>query len=179
MANFFGARRVTLARISRGCHVMAIVAAAGYADGMISKSTEDAGWTARQDLVVEIASPEVAAEKLGRTVEALELYQSAIESMGERPGHVRSELLCSRWPERLELRSSVSTPVATARVSSRSWDAGQNVWRSGGRSGTRRSTLFHLYGEEPLSKPTAASCEQQWPRRMGHDDEIVSVHTRK
>src|SRR5438552_2117408 len=58
-------------RISRGCHVMAIVATAGYADGMISTSTKDAAWTARQDLVVEIASPEVAAEKLGRTVEAV------------------------------------------------------------------------------------------------------------
>ncbi len=34
-------------------------------------TTPHAGWTVRQDLVVQIASPEVAAEKLGRTVESV------------------------------------------------------------------------------------------------------------
>jgi hypothetical protein len=38
---------------------------------MKSKPIDDTTWTARHDLVVEIASPEVAAEKLGRTVEAV------------------------------------------------------------------------------------------------------------
>jgi hypothetical protein len=38
---------------------------------MKSKPTANVDWTARQDLVVEIASPEVAAEKLGRTVESV------------------------------------------------------------------------------------------------------------
>jgi len=38
---------------------------------MKHKPIANAGWTARQDLVVEIASPEVAAEKLGRTVESV------------------------------------------------------------------------------------------------------------
>jgi hypothetical protein len=38
---------------------------------MESKTTENGQWTARQDMVVQIASPEVAAEKLGRTVESI------------------------------------------------------------------------------------------------------------
>ena len=32
---------------------------------------DNAAWTPREDLIVQIASPEVAAEKLGRTVEAV------------------------------------------------------------------------------------------------------------
>jgi len=43
----------------------------GSLTDMKSKPTANAGWTTRQDLVVEIASPEVAAEKLGRTVESV------------------------------------------------------------------------------------------------------------
>ena len=39
--------------------------------GMKSQPTPSDGWTARQDLVVQIASPEVAAEKLGRTVKSV------------------------------------------------------------------------------------------------------------
>jgi len=35
------------------------------------KSTDDRAWTEQHDLVIQIASPEVAAEKLGRTVEAV------------------------------------------------------------------------------------------------------------
>jgi hypothetical protein len=38
---------------------------------MKSKPTENGDWTARQDLVIQIASPAVAAEKLGRTVESV------------------------------------------------------------------------------------------------------------
>jgi hypothetical protein len=38
---------------------------------MESKLTDKVAWTARADLVVQIASPEVAAEKLGRTVESV------------------------------------------------------------------------------------------------------------
>jgi hypothetical protein len=38
---------------------------------MKSKPIQIDAWTARQDLVVEIASPEVAAEKLGRTVKSV------------------------------------------------------------------------------------------------------------
>jgi len=38
---------------------------------MKSKPIDDTVWTARHDLVVQIASPEVAAEKLGRTVESV------------------------------------------------------------------------------------------------------------
>jgi hypothetical protein len=38
---------------------------------MKCESTDNAAWTARTDLVIQIASPEVAAEKLGRTVEAV------------------------------------------------------------------------------------------------------------
>jgi hypothetical protein len=38
---------------------------------MKSKLTDDGAWTARHDLVIQIASPEVAAEKLGRTVESV------------------------------------------------------------------------------------------------------------
>jgi hypothetical protein len=38
---------------------------------MKSKPTPIDGWTARQDLVVQIASPEVAADKLGRTVKSV------------------------------------------------------------------------------------------------------------
>ena len=33
--------------------------------------TDETEWTERQDLVIQIASPEVAAEKLGRSVEAV------------------------------------------------------------------------------------------------------------
>ena len=33
--------------------------------------TDETKWTERQDLVIQIASPEVAAEKLGRSVEAI------------------------------------------------------------------------------------------------------------
>ena len=35
------------------------------------KPTDETTWSTQHDLVVEIASPEVAAEKLGRTVEAV------------------------------------------------------------------------------------------------------------
>jgi hypothetical protein len=35
------------------------------------KPTEDRAWTEQHDLVIQIASPEVAAEKLGRTIEAV------------------------------------------------------------------------------------------------------------
>jgi hypothetical protein len=38
---------------------------------MESKLTDDTTWTAQHDSVIRIASPEVAAEKLGRTVKAL------------------------------------------------------------------------------------------------------------
>ena len=38
---------------------------------MKSKPVANVAWTAREDLVVEIASPEVAAEKLGRSVESV------------------------------------------------------------------------------------------------------------
>jgi hypothetical protein len=38
---------------------------------MKSKLTDNGEWTARADLVIQIASPEVAAEKLGRTVESV------------------------------------------------------------------------------------------------------------
>jgi hypothetical protein len=38
---------------------------------MKHKPTDSAVWTAQADLVIQIASPEVAAEKLGRTVEAV------------------------------------------------------------------------------------------------------------
>jgi hypothetical protein len=38
---------------------------------MKSTLTDNGAWTTRQDLVVQIASPEVAAEKLGRTVESV------------------------------------------------------------------------------------------------------------
>jgi hypothetical protein len=38
---------------------------------MKSKLTDDTIWTAQHDLVIQIASPEVAAEKLGRTVESV------------------------------------------------------------------------------------------------------------
>jgi hypothetical protein len=33
--------------------------------------TDDTEWTERQDLVIQIASPEVAAEKLGRPLAAI------------------------------------------------------------------------------------------------------------
>ena len=38
---------------------------------MKPKLTDDGTWNARHDLIVQIASPEVAAEKLGRTVESV------------------------------------------------------------------------------------------------------------
>ena len=38
---------------------------------MKPEPTKDTAWTAQADLVVQIASPDVAAEKLGRTVEAV------------------------------------------------------------------------------------------------------------
>jgi hypothetical protein len=38
---------------------------------MEAKTTENGGWTAQHDLVIQVASPEVAAEKLGRTVESV------------------------------------------------------------------------------------------------------------
>jgi hypothetical protein len=38
---------------------------------MESQLPEIVAWTARHDLVIRIASPEVAAEKLDRTVEAI------------------------------------------------------------------------------------------------------------
>ena len=38
---------------------------------MKSKLTDNGAWTTRADLVIRIASPEVAAEKLGRTVESV------------------------------------------------------------------------------------------------------------
>jgi hypothetical protein len=39
--------------------------------GMKLKLTDEGEWTARHDSVVAIASPEVAAEKLGRTIESV------------------------------------------------------------------------------------------------------------
>jgi hypothetical protein len=33
--------------------------------------TDNIAWNAREDLVIQIASPEVAAEKLGRSVQAV------------------------------------------------------------------------------------------------------------
>ena len=41
----------------------------GSLANMKSKPTPGKGWTAQQDLVITIASPEVAAEKLGLSVE--------------------------------------------------------------------------------------------------------------
>jgi hypothetical protein len=38
---------------------------------MKDQPANKAAWTAQADLVIQIASPEVAAEKLGRTVEAV------------------------------------------------------------------------------------------------------------
>jgi len=38
---------------------------------MKTKLLDNGPWTAREDLVIEIASPEVAAEKLCRTVESV------------------------------------------------------------------------------------------------------------
>jgi hypothetical protein len=38
---------------------------------MKTKPNHDGTWTAQHDLVVQIASPEVAAQKLGRTVESV------------------------------------------------------------------------------------------------------------
>jgi hypothetical protein len=38
---------------------------------MKPKPTANLVWTTRHDLVIQIASPEVAAEKLGRTVESV------------------------------------------------------------------------------------------------------------
>lgn len=43
----------------------------GSLEAMESKPPEKVAWTSRQDLVIQIASPEVAAEKLGRTVKAI------------------------------------------------------------------------------------------------------------
>jgi len=43
----------------------------GTLSDMKSNPIDDTAWTARHDLVVQIASPEVAAEKLGRTVESV------------------------------------------------------------------------------------------------------------
>ena len=45
--------------------------ARGTLPGMKSKPIDDFKWTAQHDLVVESASPEVAAEKLGRTIESV------------------------------------------------------------------------------------------------------------
>jgi hypothetical protein len=38
---------------------------------MKSQTTPNAGWSARHDMVVQITSPEIAAEKLGRTIESV------------------------------------------------------------------------------------------------------------
>jgi hypothetical protein len=38
---------------------------------MEPKPTDPAVWTDRHDLLIKVASPEVAAEKLGRTVESV------------------------------------------------------------------------------------------------------------
>jgi len=43
----------------------------GSIPNMKPELTDEAEWTERQDLVIQIASPEVAAEKLGRSVEAV------------------------------------------------------------------------------------------------------------
>ena len=42
-----------------------------YSDRMKQEPTKDTAWTARHVQIIETASPEVAAEKLGRTVEAV------------------------------------------------------------------------------------------------------------
>ena len=43
----------------------------GSLPDMKSEFTDEMEWTERQDLVVQIASPEVAAEKLGRPLAAV------------------------------------------------------------------------------------------------------------
>ena len=43
----------------------------GSLPNMKPEITDETEWTERQDLVIQIASPEVAAEKLGRSVEAV------------------------------------------------------------------------------------------------------------
>jgi len=45
---------------------------------MKTEITDNTAWTERQDLVVQIASPEVAAEKLGRPVAAVLARREAL-----------------------------------------------------------------------------------------------------
>jgi hypothetical protein len=58
---------------------------------MKSKPTPGKGWTARQDLVITIASPEVAAEKLGGTVEAVLARRLELGLPDPLPIHKRRE----------------------------------------------------------------------------------------
>jgi hypothetical protein len=50
---------------------------------------DDGTWTARADLVIQIASPEVAAEKLGRTLEAVLARREALGLPDPLPIHER------------------------------------------------------------------------------------------
>jgi hypothetical protein len=56
---------------------------------MKSKPADDSAWTERADLVIQIASPEVAAEKLGRTVEAVLARREQLGLPDPLPSHER------------------------------------------------------------------------------------------
>ena len=64
---------------------MAIATHFQYVGGMHTPKPDPASWTAREDQVVEIVSPEIAAEKLGRTVEAVLARRHTLQLTGFVP----------------------------------------------------------------------------------------------
>ena len=63
---------------------MANLALSNYSAGMGAKPTDNAPWTEREDNIIRIASPEIAAEKLGRTLESVRARREAL-GLPERP----------------------------------------------------------------------------------------------
>ena len=61
---------------------LAIATHLRYSGGMHTPKPDPASWTAREDQVVEIVSPQVAAEKLGRTLEAVLTRRHTLQLAG-------------------------------------------------------------------------------------------------